>query len=217
MLRIATRTSAAFRAPTAGPMSVALSVVDEAGDDVDLAGWGDPQATAAAGFLQPSLAVVPAAGDTPAYLRLTVAQLDAGAAGRHDVAASIVDSNGQRQQLEPVVVVVELLDGWHSLQSAREAWADAPRRDVVLFDLLQLARDACEAYAPLTPAEDGTPAVVPAGHRQAQLNIARAAWQRVKGGQGDQLGIDGFAVRVYIDDPDTRRLLRPLRIRGGIA
>lgn len=220
MLQTQLRTSAAFRAPTAGQVSVAVSIVDEHGDHVPLDGWTDPTV---AGTIPASAVVVPPPADDDqddvveleesGYIRITTDDpLTLEQAGLHQLHVTVTDPNGGTHQLQPVGLVVESDDGWHTTGSAREAWADAPTRDGVLWELLDAARAQCLAYAPLEDAD------VPAGHRQAQLNVARAIWARAKSGAGDDsLGMDAYAVRVYVDDPDTRRLLRPRRIRGGIA
>lgn len=213
MLTTLQRSSAAFRAPTAGPVSVAVSIVDERGDDVPMDGW---TGATVAGDAPATVRVVAedVENDQPAYVLLTTdGPLTADHSGLLELQATVKDATGGLHQLEPLQIVVEVPDGWHTLASARNNWADAPKRDAVLWELLDAARQSCLDYAPL-----GVDVQPPSGHRQAQLNVARAIWQRTKAGtDNDQMGVDGYAVRVYIDDPDTRRLLRPRRIRGGIA
>lgn len=224
MLNTQLRSSAAFRAPTTGPVSVALSIVDEHGDNVPMIGWKD---ATVAGALEATATIVPAtdpetadpdAPEVEDHLLVTTAgPLTVEQAGLHRLELVATDPSSATHQLQGFALVVEREDGWHTNASARDAWADAPTRDGVLWELLDAARVACIAYAPLPAPVDGVPAAVPTGHRQAQLNVARAIWQRSKAGGEDTLGMDAYAVRVYIDDPDTRRLLRPRRIRGGIA
>ena len=116
--------------------------------------------------------------------------------------------------VEPAPLVVEAGDGWHTLASARGQWADAPRVDVDLFELLELAKTQCLDYAPALAAG----AVVPLGWRQAQRMQARNIWNAAKtdpasGGFGD----DGFVLRPYPMDQTIRYMLRPKRAIGASA
>lgn len=219
MLNTQPLSSAAFRAPTTGPVSVAFSIVDERSSDVPLAGWAVASVT---GTIEATATIVPATdpdtadpddADVPDHVLVTTTgPLTTDQTGLHRLAVTVTDQAGTAHQIADVALVVETDDGWHTTATARETWADAPTRDGVLWELLDAAREACLAYAPITAGRR-----IPTGHRQAQINVARAIWQRAKSGTDDTLGMDAYAVRVYIDDPDTRRLLRPRRIRGGVA
>lgn len=99
-------------------------------------------------------------------------------------------------------------EGWHTVESVRESdqWADSLHlSDDALQDLLDTAQVQCESYA---PAVSG---VVPVNYRQAQLLQARNLWQAVKKDNGDQIGADGFAIRVYPLDWVVQGILRPKR------
>jgi hypothetical protein len=80
---------------------------------------------------------------------------------------------------------------WHTVESARDQWPDAPSDfgdsgDDTLLELLAVAREAVVAYAPPPPA-DADPEVIPDGYRTAQLKQARNAWTTQRVSQ------DGFA------------------------
>lgn len=97
-------------------------------------------------------------------------------------------------------------EGWHTVDSIRdgEQWPDSINlTDDALQDLLDTAQVQCQAYAPQVA---GT---VPVNYRQAQLLQARNLWQAVKKDNGDQIGADGFAVRVYPLDWVVQGILRP--------
>jgi len=95
--------------------------------------------------------------------------------------------------------------GWHTLDTARDGWLDAPDEDDQLWELLESARIQCEAYAP--PLGD----VVPVNYRQAQLMQARNLWQSVRQDPGSQLGPDGMTITVFPLDWIVKALLRPKR------
>ncbi|MGG7509433.1 hypothetical protein [Plantibacter sp. YIM 135249] len=110
-------------------------------------------------------------------------------------------------RLRPLRFVVEHEDGWVSIEQAREDWTDAPSSDAQVFVLLESAKLSCIPYAPALPA--GAP--VPANYVQAQLMHARNIWNSTRSDPGDQIGTDGFAVRVYELDRPVKGLLRPTR------
>lgn len=112
-------------------------------------------------------------------------------------------------RLRPLRFVVEQDDGWVSIEQAREDWADAPSSDAQLYVILESAKLSIVPYAPqLPPGAD-----VPANYVQAQLMHARNIWNSTKSNPGDQVGADGFAIRVYELDRPVKGLLRPKRGR----
>lgn len=115
------------------------------------------------------------------------------------------------ERLSPVRIVVEAVyDGWYTLDLARLDWSDAPDEDMVLNDLLTVAKAAVIAYAPVL-AEDVFP---PANYRKAQLMHARTIWNADKGDAADQtMGLGGFVVTPKSLEKSTREVLRP---RTGI-
>lgn len=126
----------------------------------------------------------------------------------------VVAGAGSSLAVEPAPLVVEHGDGWHTLASGRGQWADAPRVDVDMFELLELAKGQCIEYAPDLPAG----AVVPLAWRQAQRMQARNIWNASKtdpasGGFGD----GEFVLRPYPMDQTIRYMLRPKRAIGATA
>ena len=96
-------------------------------------------------------------------------------------------------------------DGWHTLESARGQWLDAPADDPTLHDLLESARIQCVAFA---PAVEG---VVPVNYRQAQLLQVRNLWQATQKNVGGDIDAGGFSVPVYPLDWVVKGILRPKR------
>jgi hypothetical protein len=107
---------------------------------------------------------------------------------------------------------------WHTEESARNEWADAPidygdEGDATLATLLVVAKQAVVAFAPAVeePLEDDN---VPEGYRAAQLMQARNIWNASKASpsgdiDGGQYGIAaGFPL-----DWQVRQLIRPKRGR----
>lgn len=124
--------------------------------------------------------------------------------GVYTLTVALTGTNA-REQLAPIPFVVEQVNGWHTLASARELWADAPDDDVQLFELLDSAHTACVEFAPVI---DGAKPI-PSNYRQAQLLQARAVWNSTKANAQDQIGGDGMAVTVFPLDWNVKQLLRP--------
>lgn len=120
--------------------------------------------------------------------------------------------NGGLLTAEPFRFVVQAEDGWLDLQTARAQWADAPYDDIFLHQILDTAKFQCIAYAPAIP-EGKQP---PINYVQAQLMQARAIYQSVIANQNDNVGIEGFAVRVFPLDFTIRAMLRPKKAIGGM-
>lgn len=125
----------------------------------------------------------------------------------------VVRGNGVR--LGTVRLVVEdYTTGWLTIDDvrARTSWADAPDDDVTLYEVLEAARVACVNWAPAVPEGE----LPPANYLIAQLMQARSVWNSVKSGPGDQIGADGFTVRVFPLDATVKAQLRPKRARPVI-
>ena len=120
--------------------------------------------------------------------------------------------NGGILTAEPYRFVVQAEDGWLDLQTARAQWADAPYDDIFLHQILDTAKAQCIAYAPAIPAGEHPPIQ----YVQAQLMQARAIYQSVIANQNDNVGIEGFAVRVFPLDFTIRAMLRPKRAIGAM-
>lgn len=132
--------------------------------------------------------------------------------GVHTIVVTFFDPLGVEVQCEPWKFVVQEIDGWLSLEQARAQWADAPLEDLFLFQLLDTAKAQCVEYAPAL----ALGAVVPARYVQAQLTQARALYQSTIANQNDNVGIEGFAVRVFPLDFTIRAMLRPKKAIGGM-
>lgn len=134
------------------------------------------------------------------------------APGPHLIVISFNDPLGVLVQCEPFTFIVQAVDGWLSLEMTRTQWADAPLDDVFLAQLLDAAKLQCLTYAPTLP----TGSRIPVNYLHAQLMQARALYQSVIANQQDNVGIEGFQVRVFPLDFTIRALLRPKRAIGGM-
>lgn len=103
------------------------------------------------------------------------------------------------------------LVGWLDTDDVAELWFDAPDGPE-LVDLLTVAYEVCEAFAPAIPPEpDGTPGQVPKRYERAQLLQAKHVWARSKAGNQDSIGPDGYQVSTFPLVLEARSLLRPKR------
>lgn len=146
-------------------------------------------------------------------------------AGRYTLRAKLVTATGA-VSVAPEGFVVETPDGWHTLASARDEWRDAPKTDVRLFDLLEIAKGQVIKYAPdedddgypdssLYPGADVFPSngvSVPTNYRYAQLMQARNLWNagRVDPANGG-IGEDSFIIQPRPLDWTVRQIIRPKR------
>lgn len=96
---------------------------------------------------------------------------------------------------------------WHTTDSAKLQWRDAPGT-TDLAELLVAARHQCEAFAPVVKPD---PEVVPEEYRIAHLMQARAIWQAQNTATSDagDYEVGGQTVRVYPMDWQVKQLLRP--------
>ncbi|ROP64695.1 hypothetical protein [Curtobacterium sp. ZW137] len=133
-------------------------------------------------------------------------------AGLHEVRVVLTTGTGDTLRSETIAtepVVVEAPDGWHTLDSARDDWRDAPVGDPALFAVLESAKDQCLAFAPAVD-------IVPARYRQAQLMQARALWNSGHVNSDGALGGGDLTVTVFPMDWTVKNLLRPKRAIGAI-
>jgi hypothetical protein len=133
-------------------------------------------------------------------------------AGTYTLRFRFTESDGTIITAEPLRFVVEQVNGWLTLEMARSQWSDAPLDDVFLAQILDAAKTQCIAYAPVLAVD----AVVPVNYLHAQLMQARALYQSVVANQQDNIGVDGFQVRVFPLDFTIRALLRPKRAIGAM-
>lgn len=120
--------------------------------------------------------------------------------------------NGGTITAEPYEFLVQESTGWLTLEMARAQWADAPLDDIFLWQILETAKTQCIEYAPAL----AVGAHIPLNYVQAQLTQARALYQSTIANQNDNVGMEGFAVRVFPLDFTIRAMLRPKRAIGGM-
>ena len=118
---------------------------------------------------------------------------------------------------------------WHTVESARSQWADAPTDeddeapDASLEELLSVAKLAVRAYAPALPDEGGliidedgyiVPAEgseIPDNYRVAQLMQARNIWNAAKASPSGGFDNGEYGLQSFPLDWQIRQLLRPKR------
>lgn len=134
------------------------------------------------------------------------------APGIYTLRSKFTVTNAELVSAEPLQIVVQQNNGWLTLEQARNLWADAPLDDVLLYQILDTAKTQCIAYAPVLGITDS----VPITYVQAQLMQARAIFQSIIANQNDQVGVEGFQVRVFPLDFTIRAMLRPKRAIAGM-
>lgn len=112
---------------------------------------------------------------------------------------------GWKERVAMLRLVVEEEDGWHTLESARDEWIQAPSHDLQLHALLANARRQVIEYAPVLT--EG--AAVPLNYRSAQLAQARNIWNAGAVSPSGELGEDSFVIRPHPLDWMIKQLLRP--------
>lgn len=101
---------------------------------------------------------------------------------------------------------------WHTLETARNEWADAPFDEdggnAILTELLAIAQGDVLAFAPdgATPPE---PDAVPDGWRRAQLMQAKNIWNADRAGASSDLDDGSFGLTSFPLDWKVRQLIRP--------
>jgi hypothetical protein len=120
---------------------------------------------------------------------------------------------------------------WHTVESARDEWVDAPfdedGGDDILTSLLLVAKNAVRAYAPTegdgyTIDEDGyivpgDPTDVPDNYRMGQLMQARNIWNSSKAQPSGEFDNGSYGLSSFPLDWQVRQLLRPKQGRPVIA
>lgn len=114
---------------------------------------------------------------------------------------------------------------WHTTESARDQWIDAPLDDEQLTELLEVAKQAVLAYAPALPEgsytlEDGMvvmvgPDTVPINYRAAQLMQARNVWNSSKASPTGDFDGGSYSLTTFPLDWQVKQLLRPRSVFGG--
>lgn len=118
------------------------------------------------------------------------------------------DPETVRERLAPLYIVVQdETDGWHTHDSARAQWADAPADDRALYELLHVARHAVVEYAPALA--DGE--AIPLNYVNAQLMQARNILNAARVDSGGELGDGTFTSKPFPLDWEVKQILRPKR------
>lgn len=179
--------------------SVSLAIVPtREGEEIDLTEWDTAEvfvdgteltATITAEAVEaewPETSLFEESGLLPVYLVLHTA------AGAAETFAA-----------EPLVV--ETMDGWHTLSTIRQeaAWARNVS-DAVAFSILSASRYACEVFAP--EVEDGED--IPLRYRQAQALQARNTYNAAKVSSSSEVD-DPYSYTVRPLDWSVKALLRP--------
>jgi hypothetical protein len=135
--------------------------------------------------------------------------------GVHRLRIILTGLTGYRQTIPDVPIVVQDLDSqWHTLDTAREEWADAGHLgDRTLWELLEVAKNDVTAFAPSLALADGTSKPVPVHYRKAQIMQARNILNSlgVDPASGDD-GDGSFAIRPFPLDWQVKQTLRPKRV-----
>lgn len=101
---------------------------------------------------------------------------------------------------------------WHTIETARDEWIDAPLDYDALTELLAISRQQVVRYAPaLAETDPPTPDECPDNYRYGQLrqaeNLFNAARVDSNGGEGS----GEFVVRPHPLDWVVKQILRPRR------
>lgn len=105
---------------------------------------------------------------------------------------------------------------WHTIESARDQWVDAPLDDEQLTELLEVAKDAVLAYAP--SAEDidpEDPDEIPTRYRVGQLMQARNVWNSSMASPTGDLDGASYGLTTFPLDWQVKQLIRPRSVFGG--
>ena len=113
---------------------------------------------------------------------------------------------------------------WHTIDSARSQWDDAPFEDDELQELLDVAQQAVLAYAPALPGVtytiiDGyvvpSETVIPTSYRHAQLMQARNVWNSSQASPSGDFDGAGYGLTTFPLDWQIKQLHRPRTVFGG--
>ncbi|MBH0054481.1 hypothetical protein I6E74_09920 [Salinibacterium sp. SWN139] len=99
---------------------------------------------------------------------------------------------------------------WHTPETVREDWLDAPESDTLLEDLLVVAQEAVVAYAPaLTEVDEEDALIIPTAYRYAQLQQVKNLWNAGRVDSAGGVGDEGFVFRPHPLDWMIKQILRP--------
>lgn len=134
-------------------------------------------------------------------------------AGRYELTLILESTGGFRETVAPLAIIAQdPALGWHTLDSTRDAWGDAPDDDETLFELLEVAKEAVIEYAP--PVVGDLP---PVRFRKAQLMQARNLWNSTEVNPAGEAGADGYTIAPHPLDWQITQILRPNRGAGLVG
>ena len=112
------------------------------------------------------------------------------------------------------IVVQDPASEWHTLDSLRDDWTDAEDiSDVMLWSVLELAREQVLEFAPVVAVDDPVPSRYVDAQRIQARNIVTAGRVSPDGGSGE----GDFVIRPFPLDWHVRQILRPKSARPVIA
>lgn len=127
--------------------------------------------------------------------------------GIYELRVTVV--SGTKHERLPMLAVIIQDDstGWHTLDSIRDQWDSAPDDDMVLYELLEVAKNDVIAYAPKL----GEGVKPPLHYRRGQQLHARNGWNAGAVDTTGVIGDTGFVVRPFPLDWAVKQTLRPKR------
>lgn len=127
----------------------------------------------------------------------------------------LASPDGYVQRIPDVPLVAQDPDSqWHTLDTIRDAWADAEIiPDALLWQALEVVKGEVLTFAPALA--DGTP--IPENYRAAQRDHLRNKANAAKVTPDGGLGQDDFIVRPFPLDWHVKATLRPKRGIGAIG
>jgi len=133
--------------------------------------------------------------------------------GLYSLILHLTTAPGMTVRVEPATITVQGIDGWHTLNSIREGWRDAPDSHHELHTLLMVARRQVLDFAPAIPDESQPPV----HYRLAQGMQARNLYISTRADPSGNVGDDGFTIRPFPMDWVVKGILRPKRGRPVAA
>jgi hypothetical protein len=102
--------------------------------------------------------------------------------------------------------------GWVETDRLEVLWPASLQLDPEALEwIMQGAYEACSAVAPAPQLDNIGQPVIPFSWRLAQVMQAKHIWSRLRGGNAEQVGPDGYAISTFPLVLEARSLLRPKR------
>lgn len=178
--------------------------------DDDLTGYTAATVTFIDGTGTPAALPITAAFDSadPPTLAFSIPHTLTLTEGLWKLVPILSSAGGGQLRLRSISMVIQADDGWHTIDSLRDAMGeDFTANDQQAWSLLQIAKMSVLAYAPEL-LEDALP---PVNYVQAQLMQARNVLNAVKTDPAQGSDGDLFVIRPYPLDNFIRQMLRPKR------